>query len=111
MNKKERLFIADIIDDPVVTYPSYYLLSKSMHGNEMLHAALEAIHQMEFGFYREPNHYEEIFRLLHSGQFPIFKEHYAVGYFGGRVMYLESNGWKSMPMTEDAFRMENWLIF
>ena len=111
MNKKERLYIADIIDDPVVSYPSYYLLSRSMHSNELLHAALEAIHQMEFAFYREPKNYEEIFRLLQAGQFPIFKERYAIGYFGGRVMYLESNGWKSMPMTEDAFRMENWLIF
>ena len=111
MNKKERLYISDIVDDPAVTYPSYYLLSRSMHGNEMLHAALEAIHQMEFENYREPKAHEEIFRLLHSGQFPIFKARYAVGYFGGRVMYLEANGWKSMPMTEEAFGMENWLIF
>ena len=111
MNKKERLYIADIMDDPVVTYPSYYLLSKSMHANEMLQAALEAIHQMEFDFYRVAANSDEVFHLLHSGQFPIFKERYAVGYFGGRVMYLETNGWKSMPMTEDAFRMENWLVF
>ena len=111
MNKKERLYIADIMDDPVVTYPSYYLLSKSMHSNEMLHAALEAIHQMEFAFYRVAANSDEVFHLLHSGQFPIFRERYIVGYFGGRVMYLETNGWKSMPMTEDAFKMENWLVF
>ena len=111
MNKKERLYIADIIDDPAVTYPSYYLLSRSMFANELLHAALEAIHQMAFDFYREPRSHEEIFALLRSGQFPIFKERYAVGYFGGRVMYLESNGWKSMPMTYEAFGMENWLVF
>ncbi len=111
MNKKERLYIADIMDDPAVTYPSYYLLSRSMHTNEMLQSALEAIHQMEFSFYREPVNSEEIFTLLHSGQFPIFKERYAVGYFGGRVMYLESGGWKSMPMTKEAFGMENWLVF
>jgi hypothetical protein len=111
MNKKERFYISDIIDDPVVTYPSYYLLSRSMHDNEMLHVALTAIHQMEFDFYHIPKDADEIFRLLQAGQFPIFKEHYAVGYFGGRVMYLESNGWKSMPMTKDAFRMENWLIY
>jgi len=111
MNKKERLYISDIIDDAVVTYPSYYLLSRSMHGNELLHGALEAIHKMEFSFYREAENYEEIFAMMRSGQFPVYKERYAVGYFGGRVMYLETNGWKSMPMTEDAFKMENWLIF
>jgi len=111
MNKKERLYISDIMDDPAVSYPSYYLLSKSMFANEMLHAALEAIHQINFEFYHQPKDYEEVFHLLHSGAFPLFKERYAVGYFGGRVMYLETNGWKSMPMTQDAFNMENWLVF
>ncbi len=111
MNKKERLYIADIMEDPVVTYPSYYLLSKSMHNNEMLQATLEAIHQMEFDVYRVAVNSDEIFHLLHSGQFPIFRERYVVGYFGGRIMYLESNGWKSMLMTEEAFMMENWLLF
>ena len=111
MNKKERLYISDILDDPAVGYPAYYLLSRSMHGNEKLHAALGAIHQVDFDFYRHPRDYEELFSFLHSGHFPIFKEHYAVGYFGGRIMYLESNGWKSMPVTEDAFNMENWLLF
>ena len=111
MNKKARLYIADIIDDPAVIYPAYYLLSKSLHNNESLHAALEAIHSVNFGFYHTPKNYEDIFGLLESGQFPVYKEQYAVGYFGGRVMYLESIGWKSMPMTKDVFRMENWLVF
>jgi len=111
MNRKARLYITDIIDEPVVTYPSYYLLSSTLRGNEMLHAALIAIHQMEFDAYRTPKDAEELFRFLHSGEFPIYREHYAIGYFGGRVMYLESNGWKRMPMTEEAFRMENWLIY
>ena len=111
MNKKERLYITEFMDDPVVTYPSYYLLSRAMHGNEMLQAALEAIHQMDFSFYRTAVESDDIFHLLHAGQFPIFKEQYAVGYFGGRVMYLESYGWKSMPMTKEAFDMGNWLVF
>jgi len=111
MNKKERLYITDFIDDPAVTYPSYYLLSRSMHGNEMLRATLEAIHQIEFSFYHTPANSDDIFHLLQSGQFPIFKENYAVGYFGGRVMYLEPYGWKSMPMTKEAFEMGNWLVF
>ena len=111
MKKKERLYIIDIMDEPIVTYPAYYLLSKSMHTNEMLHASLEAIHQVNFEFYHQPKNYEDIFSLLHAGQFPIYKEHYAIGYFGGRVMYLESYGWKSMPITKEAFDMENWLVF
>ena len=111
MRKKERLYISDFIDEPVVNYPSYYLLSHSMSKNEMLLAALEAIHRMDFDFYTNPKSSDDIFALLESGQFPVFKERYAVGYFGGRVMYLESSGWKSMPMTKDAFLMENWLVF
>ncbi len=111
MKTKERLYISDFIEDPIITYPAYYSLSKSMHNNEMLHASLEAIHKVEFTHYHQPKEYEEIFALLDSGQFPIYKEHYAIGYFGGRVMYLESYGWKSMPITKDAFTMENWLVF
>ena len=111
MKKKERLYICDIMDEPVVTYPAYYLLSQHMHTNEMLHATLEAIHQVEFEFYYQAQRYDEIFSLLNAGQFVIYKERYAVGYFGGRVMYLESGGWKSMPMTQEAFSMENWLVY
>jgi len=111
MKIKERLYISDFIENPIITYPAYYLLSKNMHKNEMLQATLEAIHTIEFLNYHQPKEYSEIFALLDSGQFPIYKEHYAVGYFGGRVMYLESYGWKSMPMTKDAFAMENWLVF
>jgi len=111
MKKKERLYICDIMDEPIVTYPAYYLLSKSMHANEMLHTSLEAIHQVELEMYHHPKEYDEIFTLLHSGGFPIYKEHYVVGFFGGRVMYLESAGWKTMPMTQELFLMENWLVF
>lgn len=110
MNKKERLYISDFVDEPVVAYPSYYLLSKSSANNEILRTTLEAIHMFAFEPYRVAKDSEDIFAILDSGQFAIFKEYYAVGYFGGRVMYLETNGWKSMPMTRDAFLMENWLI-
>jgi hypothetical protein len=110
MKKKERLHLADFVEEPVVSYPSYYLLSASMCRNESLLAALEAIHRMDFSFYRTPDGPEQIFSFLHSGRFPVYKERYAIGYFGGRVMYLESHGWKSMPMSEEVFRMENWLV-
>ena len=48
--------------------------------------------------------------MMHSGMFPIYKEKYIVGYFGQKLMYLESHGWKSMPATEEIFKMENWLV-
>jgi len=108
--KKERLYISDLLTDPAVTYPSYYVLSASMCKNEMLQTALICIHSFDFSYYETAKSYEDLFAMFHSGNFPIYKEKYVVGYFGNRMMYLESNGWKSMPSTEDIFKMENWLI-
>ena len=110
MKSKERLYISDIIDEPIITYPAYYLLSKSLINNELIHYALEAIHKYEFSQYRTPKDYQEIFNILNARDFVIYKEKYVIGYFGGRIMYLESYGWKSMNATEDVFEMENWLI-
>ena len=108
--KKERLYICDIIEDPAVTYPAYYLLSLSMHANDMLKSALIALHSFDFEYYETAKSYEDIFTMFSSGIFPIYKEKYIVGYFGNKMMYLESNGWKGMPLTEDVFKMENWLV-
>ena len=109
--KKEKLYICDLLDDPAVTYPSYYLLSVSTHKNEMLHSALIALHSFDFSYYETAKSFDDIFAMLHSGTFPLYKEKYLVGYFGNKMMYLESNGWKGMPATEDIFKMENWLVF
>jgi hypothetical protein len=108
--KKEKLYICDLLDDPAVTYPAYYLLSLSAHKNEMLHSALMALHSFDFSYYEIAKSYEDIFTMFHSGTFPIYKEKYIVGYFGAKMMYLEPNGWKGMPSTEDIFKMENWLV-
>ena len=108
--KKERLYICDIMDDPAVLYPSYYVLSTSMHKNEMLQTALISLHSFDFSYYVTAKSQEDIFAMLHSGTFPIYKEKYIVGYFGNKMMYLESHGWKAMPATEDIFNMENWLV-
>jgi hypothetical protein len=110
MKAKERLYISDIIENPVISYPAYYLLSKSLINNELLHSTIEAIHLYEFSQYKIPKDYKEIFNVLNSRGFAIYKEKYAIGYFGGRVMYLESYGWKSLNATEDIFDFENWLI-
>jgi hypothetical protein len=110
IKKKERLYIYDIIDDPAITYPMYYTVSSALKDNEMLHVALNSIHQSEFEFYRVPNEASEIFLSLEAGSFVIFKEQYVVGYFQGRLMYLESSGWKSFNITKDIFNMDNWLV-
>jgi hypothetical protein len=108
--KKERLYICDLLDDPVVPYPSYYVLSLSMHKNEMLQAAIMALHSFDFSYYETAKTYEDIFTMFDSGTFPLYKEKYIVGYFGNKMMYLESNGWKGMPATADIFKVENWLV-
>ena len=108
--KKEKLFISDLLDNPAVAYPAYYMLSTTTHKNEMLHTALISLHSFDFSYYEVPKSYNDIFVMLHSGTFPIYKEKYVVGYFGNKLMYLESNGWKGMPSTEDIFKIENWLV-
>jgi hypothetical protein len=108
--KKERLYVSDIVDTPVITYPAWYTLSAYLKENEMLHDTLRAIHNCDFEYYEVPASYDAVFAALESGRFPIYKEKYATGYFGGKVMYLESNGWKSMPVTRELFALDNWLV-
>ena len=109
--KKERLYITELLEDPAVPYPSYYVLSSAMHKNEMLHTAIIYLHSFDFYYYETPNTYEDIFAMFSSGTFPLYKEKYIVGYFGNKMMYLESNGWKGMPATADIFKLENWLVY
>jgi len=108
--KKVRLYISELLADPAVTYPAYYILSSSMSKNEMLLTALEALHSFNFHYYETPISYKDIFAMFDAGAFPIYKERYIVGYFGGKMMYLESHGWKAMPVTVEVFEMENWLV-
>ena len=108
--KKERLYITTLLDDPAVTYPPYYLLSSAMSNNEMLQSAITALHSFDFSYYEIPQKYEDIFTMFHSGIYPIYKEKYIIGYFGNKMMFLERNGWKALPATEDIFRLENWLV-
>ena len=109
--KKERLYISELLeDDPAVAYPSYYVLSNSMMKNEMLHYALIALHSLDLEHYEHPSSYEDIFAMFSGGMFPIYKEMHVVGYFGGKMMYLDTAGWKGMPCTQDVFKMENWMV-
>ena len=108
--KKERLYISDLLKNPAVAYPSYYILSSSMHQNEMLHSALIALHSFDFSHYETPIKYDDIFDMFASNTFPIYKEKYIIGYFGNKMMFLEPNGWKAMPCTADVFKIDNWLV-
>ena len=74
--KKERYYISDLLDNPAVPYPSYYVLSMSMHKNEMLQTALLALHSFDFSYYETPKNYDDIFAMFSSGTFPIYKEKY-----------------------------------
>jgi len=108
--KKEKLYIHEIMDDPAISYPAYYALSFSMMKNEMLHDALICIHNLDFHYYETPKNFDDIFKMFDCGTFPIYKEKYIVGYFGNKMMYLESHGWKAIPASADIFKLENWLV-
>ena len=108
--KKAKLYLTDLMDDPAITYPAYYHLSPALAGNEMLHDALIALHRYEWDHYEVPKNYDEIFASIRRGSFAIYREKYVVGYFGGRMMYLEPHGWKGMPITEEVFVLENWQV-
>ncbi|WP_456393208.1 hypothetical protein [Nitratifractor sp.] len=108
--KKERLYLYDFLEEPVVNYPAWYLLSPKLCRDENLRETLRAIHRMEFSAYAAPRSFEELFSAFRSGLYPIYRERYAAGYFGRRVMLLESGGWKSLPLSEEASILENWLI-
>ena len=53
---------------------------------------------------------KRIFEAFDRGGFAIYKERYVVGYFGAKMMYLEVQGWKVMPVTRDIFSLDNWLV-
>ncbi|KYJ87262.1 hypothetical protein AS592_02670 [Sulfurovum riftiae] len=104
------MYVCDLLEDPALTYPAYYILSSSMLKNEMLHGAIVSLHSFDLSYYETPKRFDDIFKMFDSGTFPIYKEKYIVGYFGNKMMFLESNGWKGMPATAEIFKLENWLV-
>ncbi len=108
--KKERLYVYDLVEEPAITYPMYYAVSHALLENEMFHDALIAVHMVDFAHYALPKKASDIFATLGAGGFVIYKEQYVVGFFGGKLMYLESSGWKGLPATEALFMLENWLV-
>ena len=108
--KKLRLYLHELLDDPAVHYPAWYLLSPKLHRDENLREALRALHRMDFDGYEHPGELPEIFSAFRMGQYPIYRERFVAGYFGGRVMLLESSGWKTLPFSEEGCDPENWLI-
>jgi len=108
--KKERFYLHEILENPAITYPTYYSVNKGLHENEMFHDALIAVHMSDFDYYEGPKEASDIFAKIHRGGFAIYKEQYLVGFYGGKLMYLEPSGWKGLQATEDIFKMENWLV-
>ncbi len=108
--KKERIYITELIEDPPISYPMYYTVSGALKDNEFLLDALRAIHLSNFKNLKTPKNASEIFASISGGCFAIYKEQYVVGYFGGKLMHLDSTGWKSIAVTEDIFDLNNWLI-
>ncbi len=108
--KKARIYLSDIVENPIMTYPSYYKVAENLHDDEIFLDAVRAVHLCDFAHYQKASEGEDIFATIHAGGYPIYKEQYIVGFFGGKLMYLEPAGWKSMPITEDTFKMENWLV-
>ena len=110
MRKKERLYVREIVDEPFLTYPTYYKVSYSLRENDIFISTLTDLHLLRFDMYKTPRDGFDIFDSLMSGSFAIYKENYCVGYFGTKLMYLEPSGWKSMRLTKDVFNMNEWLI-
>ncbi len=108
--QKKKLYIHELVENPSISYPAYYILGHTMVDNELLHDALIALHSFDFDTFHSPKSYEEIFKMMQSGMFPIYKEKYIIGYFGGKMMYLETSGWKAMRVTQEIFKLENWLV-
>jgi len=108
--KKERLYITELIEDPPISYPMYYTVSSALIENEFLLETLKAIHLCDFQMLKNPKDASEIFSAINMGMFPIYKEQYAIGFFGGKLMYLDASGWKSVAVTSGVFELQNWLI-
>ncbi len=110
LRKKERLYVTDLVEEPLMPHPAWYMLSYTQRNNEMLHDAIIALHTFTFEHYTLPETFEMIFEAFDRGGFAIYKERYIVGYFGGKMMYLEAQGWKTMPVTRELFSLDNWLV-
>ncbi len=107
---KQRIYIADLIDDITISTPTYYLVSNYLSKNENFLYTLKALHSYKFDNFYYPKSFEDLFKYLKSKYFAIYKEKYILGLFKGKLMYLESNGWKSLTPIEDIFKLENYLI-
>ncbi len=108
--KREKLVVTDLIEEPLVGYPPHYRLSHTLMRDEMLLESIRSLHMLAFEPYRHPESSEALFEAFRCGLYPLYKERYVTAYFGGKMMYLQMQGWKSLPANEDIFKMENWLI-
>jgi hypothetical protein len=108
--KKEKIYITELMENPQVTYPMTYTVSSIMAKCDELKDALVSIHSFDFSGYVNPSSWFDIYKSIDNRAFVIYKERYAVSEFGGRLMYLEGNGWSSLNVTRDSFDMRFWLV-
>ena len=109
-NNKRDLVVSELMESPVVIYPPRYRVSSRLYEDELLHESIRAVHMCAFEMLEHPESFDALFGSYRSGCYPIYKERYVTAYFGGKIMYLQMQGWKSLPATEDIFQLANWLI-
>ncbi len=108
--KKSRLYLYDITEDAIITYPAWYLVSDRYRSDELFLDTLRVLHESRLDEYPHPKSYDELLSSLKSGFYPIFKDNYLTAMITSKVYYLQSNGWKSLPVTEDIFDLMSWRL-
>ena len=108
--KKSRLYLYDITQNALVTYPAWYLVSDKYKKDESFIDTLKILHESKTDEYPHPNSYDELLSCFKSGQYLIFKDNYLTAMMASKVYYLQSNGWKALPVTEDIFDLMHWRL-
>ncbi len=108
--KKSRLYLYDITENALITYPAWYLVSDKYKKDESFIDTLKILHESRTDDYPHPKSLDELLLSFKSGFYPIFKDNYLTAMITSKVYYLQSSGWKSLPVTEDIFDLMNWKL-
>ena len=108
--KKSRLYLYDITDDALITYPAWYVVSDRYKKDELFIDTLKILHQAKTDEYPHPNSYDELLSSFKAGFYPIFKDSYLTAMIASKVYYLQSSGWRALSVTEDIFNLLNWRL-
>ena len=108
--KKSRLYLYDITENALITYPAWYLVSDKYKKDESFIDTLKILHESRTDDFPHPKSLDELLSSFKSGFYPIFKDNYLTAMITSQVYYLQSSGWKSLPVTEDIFDLMNWKL-